>query len=190
MLISDSYRRLNEELHERRPDYGSYGNKYRDLICGMLAHFDGRSFLDYGEGKGTLRASLHEELAKMGLRHKITLAGYDPAVSAVSADPNPADIVACTDMMEHIEPELLRNVLEHLASKVKKAAFITVATRPAVKFLADGRNAHLIQENWHWWSSAIDEFLPISTVNVQGPGEVHFFCVAKGQTNGTGEPPA
>jgi hypothetical protein len=184
MLISDSYRTLNEELHERRPDYGVGGHRYSDMICGMLQHFNARSFLDYGAGKDTLRAAIGEELIKHGQRHRFTLTGYDPAVAGLAADPEAADVVACTDVLEHIEPDCLESVLAHLASKVRKAAFLTVATRPAVKVLADGRNAHLIVEPWTWWAPRIDAVLPISTVNVNGPMEVHFFSIAKERANG------
>ncbi len=183
MLISDSYRLLNRDLHARREDYGCYDSKYRDLCLGMIAHLDGRTFLSYGAGKRTLTKAMSEKLTSMGQRRKIELNDYDPALPKIAADPMPADIVACCDVLEHIEPDCLDDVLAHLASKVLKAAFLTVATRPAVKFLADGRNAHLIQENWLWWAERINAHLPISTAKVLSPGEVHFYCVSKAQMN-------
>ncbi len=186
MLISDEYRKLNEQLHESRLDFGCWDEKYRDLVIGMLHHFNGRSFLSYGSGKGTLGRSLRTELARIHLLHKFTLFDYDPAVDWARDDPPPCDIVAACDVMEHIEPGCLNEVIAHIADKTKMAAFMSVATRPAVKTLADGRNAHLIVENWRWWADRIDPILPISTVNVNGPGEVHFFCVAKGHINANG----
>jgi hypothetical protein len=65
--------------------------------------------------------------------------------------PDPADIVACTDVLEHIEPECLEDVLADLRRVTKKMGFFTIATRPAKKFLSDGRNAHLIQQDARWW---------------------------------------
>ena len=75
---------------------------------------------------------------------------YDPAFPEYG-DPMPADIVACIDVMEHIELEYLDNVIEHLSNLTKKLCFLSIATRPARKLLPDGRNAHLIQESARWW---------------------------------------
>jgi hypothetical protein len=46
---------------------------------------------------------------------------------------------------------MLDDVLDHIRSVSRLAAIFTVATRPAVKILADGRNAHLIQQPLEWW---------------------------------------
>jgi hypothetical protein len=59
--------------------------------------------------------------------------------------------VVCTDVLEHIEPELIDNVLDHLKDLTRKVAFLAIATRPARKNLADGRNAHLIIQPSSWW---------------------------------------
>ena len=54
-------------------------------------------------------------------------------------------------MLEHIEPELLDNVLDDLQRVTMGRGFFTVHTGPAVKILPDGRNAHLIQKPASWW---------------------------------------
>jgi hypothetical protein len=54
-------------------------------------------------------------------------------------------------VLEHIEPELLDNVLDDLQRVVEYFGFFTVHTGPAVKVLSDGRNAHLTQEDYTWW---------------------------------------
>jgi 2-polyprenyl-3-methyl-5-hydroxy-6-metoxy-1,4-benzoquinol methylase len=59
--------------------------------------------------------------------------------------------VACTDVLEHIEPDQLDKVLDDLKRLVKQAGVFVIATGPAKKFLDDGRNAHLIQEGAAWW---------------------------------------
>jgi hypothetical protein len=60
-------------------------------------------------------------------------------------------MVACIDVLEHIEPDLLDNVLDHLASLTELVLLATVHTGPASKVLSDGRNAHLIQQPMEWW---------------------------------------
>ncbi len=77
--------------------------------------------------------------------------GYDPAIEGLDDEPEPADLVVCGDVLEHIEPECLDAVLDDLKRCTVKAIFLTVATRPAKKTLSDGRNAHLIQQPAEWW---------------------------------------
>ena len=79
---------------------------------------------------------------------------YDPAVPGKDAEPQPADLVICTDVLEHIEPDCLNDVLDHIRQVSLKYAFVNVSTRPAVKFLQDGRNAHLIIQPADWWRDA------------------------------------
>ena len=67
----------------------------------------------------------------------------------------PAELVICTDVLEHIEPELIDNVLKHIESLTLKTAYLIIDTLPAQKNLPDGRNAHLIIENQDWWTNKI-----------------------------------
>ncbi|MGB5630948.1 MAG: hypothetical protein WBM57_16390 [Woeseiaceae bacterium] len=76
---------------------------------------------------------------------------YDPGVPEYSDPPSPAEMVVCIDVLEHIEPEMLDNVLDHLEELTEKFLFATVHTGPAGKILPDGRNAHLIQKPPTWW---------------------------------------
>src|SRR5262249_17383902 len=73
-------------------------------------------------------------------------------IAAISWRPQAADLVACTDVLEHIEPECIGAVLDDIASLVRHLVFLVIATQPAKKTLADGRNAHLIQEPVQWWA--------------------------------------
>jgi hypothetical protein len=181
--ISDSYRELNAELHDRRPDYGAGGHRYSDMAIGMLVQSESKTFLDIGCGKDTLRKAMRQELLKLGMLDRFALHVYDPALLEHSAEPLPADVVFATDVAEHIEPEHVEDWLRFFASKTKKLWFMTVATRPAVKVLADGRNAHLSIHPWLWWAEKIDAIMPINTINVLGPMEVHFYG-AKQNGNG------
>lgn len=144
MLITDQYRDLNRELHERNPAYGTSGQKYVDIVRKMMVDYTSMDVLDYGCGKRTLERAL-----------RLPIANYDPAVPGLEATPDPHDIVACTDVLEHIEPDCLDDVLADIRRCTVKAALLIVATRPAMKTLADGRNAHLIVEGEPWWRERI-----------------------------------
>lgn len=140
MLISEAYRDLNRRLHETRDDYGVSSQKWIGNVHKLAEWARARSILDYGCGKGSLRAALGDIVQE-----------YDPAVPGKDARPEPADLVVCTDVLEHVEPECLDAVLDDLKRVTLRVALLTVATVPARKELADGRNAHLIVQPPRWW---------------------------------------
>lgn len=140
MLITEEYRAQNAALHAESEVYGVSGSVWASRIRDVCAALQTHDLLDYGCGKGTLQ---------QGLSWKIHQ--YDPAVPEFSAPPEPHDVVACCDVLEHIEPECLEDVLDDLQRLIKKAGFFIIANRPAAKTLPDGRNAHLIQEGPDFW---------------------------------------
>ncbi len=142
-LISSTYRDLNAQLHETHR-YGARGDKWADKVVDLAAAHDVSSVLDYGCGKGALKTAISGRLAA-------TVSEYDPAIPGKQDMPVQADMVVCTDVLEHIEPECLDAVITHLHSLSGKILFAAVSTRLAVKTLADGRNAHLIVQPADVW---------------------------------------
>lgn len=140
MLISEEYRDLNAELHKRNKHYGTTGKEFAPQIRDLAEALKTKDLLDYGCGKGTLAMNLPYDIHQ-----------YDPAIPEYATPPEPADIVICTDTLEHIEPDCLDTVLDDLARLTKLLFFGSVATIPAFKHLPDGRNAHLIVESDMWW---------------------------------------
>lgn len=140
MLITPEYQAQQTSYHVERPDYGQSGHKWAEHVRTFSDQLGSRDILDYGCGKETLQRSL-----------PFPIHMYDPCIPHRATPPEPADLVVCTDVLEHIEPECLDAVLDDIARLTKKLVFLEVATRPAVKFLPDGRNAHLIQEQAPWW---------------------------------------
>lgn len=140
MNYSLQYGEMQKQFHLDRPDYGISGHKYASHIEQLAAKLGTRDILDYGCGKATLQKSL-----------PYPIQNYDPFVEEYSAWPRPAELVVCTDVMEHIEPEHVAGVLTDIRNFTNKVAFFQIATRAASKFLPDGRNAHLIQRPINWW---------------------------------------
>jgi hypothetical protein len=171
MLISDAYRAQQEQLHEN-PNYGVASVQYAPLVSEMCNRLGVQHLLDYGCAKCRLFQNLKVD-------HKMTLQAYDPAVPQYSTPPVPAEMVACIDVLEHIEPEFLDDVLDDLARLTEAVAFLTVHTGPAVKVLADGRNAHLTQQPLEWWLPKIWERFDIHTVQVTGEHQFHVIAYAK-----------
>ena len=144
MLITPEYLNQQKALHAVG-NYGISSGKWATTVS-QLAHMYGcKDILDYGSGTGQLKKALGDIVRE-----------YDPALPGKDADPAPADMVVCTDVLEHIEPDLLNEVLTHLRSKYRKVLFFTIALRPAKKVLADGRNAHLIIESSQWWAERLN----------------------------------
>jgi hypothetical protein len=114
--------------------------------------------LDYGCGKGRLFKNLKAD-------HKMTLQAYDPGVSEYSSPPVSAEMVACIDVLEHIEPECLDEVLDDLERLTEVVGLFTVHCGPAVKVLPDGRNAHLIQQPPEWWLPKIMDRWELQSFN-------------------------
>ena len=152
-------------LHEASPDYGSgSGLKYEKFIREVMKRTGSKSVLDYGCGKGTLREALGDFVAN-----------YDPAVERWADDPGPADLVVCTDVLEHVEPEYLLEVLDHIKALAKRAVFLVISCRPARRQLPDGRNAHLTVEPPEWWEAHIRGRFKVLSKHV-GPDSLMVLC--------------
>jgi hypothetical protein len=151
-LITDDYLKLNSQLHIDNPNYGVTGKCYLEPVMELAIELKTQDILDYGCGKSTLALNL-----------PFAIKQYDPAIPKYAAPPREADIVVCTDVLEHIEPACLDTVLDHIHSLTRKAVFFSGCTVPAKKTLADGRNAHLIVKSARWWLDQLwDRFELIS----------------------------
>jgi len=145
-VISPAYKALQVELHARPKGYGGKGDKWASAVRALMTRYSATSVLDYGCGEGALKAAL-----KPMCDSTIRIDEYDPAIPGKNHWPEFADLVVCTDVLEHVEPDRLATVLAHLRLLARKAVFAVIATRPSNKIMADGRNAHLIQESDDWW---------------------------------------
>lgn len=148
MLISESYREQQAKLHEKYAEYGSASVHAAPVVAKLINQYQITDLLDYGAGKLRLFKAL-----KGLVHHKMRLQAYEPAAEdlALRLPPNPAQMVVCIDVLEHIEPEHLDAVLDDLHRVTKEIGFFTISTVPAKKTLEDGRNAHLIQEGPEFW---------------------------------------
>lgn len=166
-VISEDYRRQQQELHQN-PNYGVASLGFAPIIQQLIAQFDAKSLSDYGAGKQNLRKAL--EAAGVSLDYR----PYDPAFPEYG-QARPADLVCCIDVLEHIEPEYLDNVLDELKALVVARGFLSIHTGPAMKVLSDGRNAHLIQKPSSWWLPKLCERFEID--HLQGAAGGFFVLV-------------
>lgn len=158
-LISEDYLKMQQQLHEN-PNYGTASVHYAPLIADIINSVGADELLDYGAGKGRLGTTLKEHMKRPLVIHH-----YDPAIPKWSSPAKPCKFVACIDVLEHIEPDLIDNVLDDLARVTIGVGVFTVQTGQAMKVLPDGRNAHLIQKPPSWWLPKIIERFELITYN-------------------------
>lgn len=144
MTISEHYLIEQQRLHEN-PAYGVASITFAPLVSTLLSAGACNSLSDYGAGKCNLKKTLG--LADGG---PVDYLPYDPAFPEYGRA-EPADLLVCIDVLEHVEPECLDAVLDELSRLARKLVLLTVHTGPAKKLLSDGRNAHLIQQPASWW---------------------------------------
>ena len=150
-LASDAYRQEQMTLHQSPRRYGHRGGKWADVVRGLMHTHEASSLLDYGCGQGQLCEQLRADKPTSW-----RLAEYDIAIDGKSVLPSFADLVVCTDVLEHVEPDKLSAVLQHLHLLARKAVFVVVSLVETAKTLSDGRNAHLTIQPAAWW---IEQFI-------------------------------
>lgn len=168
MLYSPEYKKQQESLHEKG-DYGVMGGMYAPLVSQIIDKLEVDNLLDYGCGKNL---SLFKALKP---ERKFKYQAYDPMVDKFSAAPKPSQMVVCCDVLEHIEPDYLDEVLDHIQEMTEEVAFLSVCSAPARKVLSDGRNAHLIQQPLSWWLPKIWERFNIQSV--QRMSDTEFYTI-------------
>lgn len=165
MLFTEGYRAQQRELHKLHT-YGVKAIQYAGPIKMLIDAYKCESILDYGCGP-------HQRLKDhIGIKYT----PYD-IVEPFYHKPKPHDLVAAVDVLEHIEPECITDVLEHIASLAKKAVFLSVHTSDAKKTLPDGRNAHLIQMPMEMWFHPIAQHFDIQQLMRVSDREF-FICAA------------
>ncbi len=154
-LISKEYKKQNEILHNSKRGFGASGHRWADIVIKIVNDYQVESMLDYGCGQSTLYKEIDRIDKK--LFTDVEYKEYDPCIPFKSICPGNADLVTCTDVLEHIEPNYLDEVLTHLFSLANKVVFLNINTKKANKVLPDGRNAHLIQKKGPWWSKRLKQ---------------------------------
>lgn len=160
-LISATARELNARLHRENLAFGVGGGKHAAVIKTLCADLKTTSVLDYGCGKGYLAKALPFPIWE-----------YDPAIPEKSESPRPADLVVCTDVLEHVEDGKVQFVLGDIRRCLKQVGYFVIHMGPAGKTYADGRNTHLTQRSQTWWETKLGKFFDVAKSIRRGP-ELH-----------------
>jgi hypothetical protein len=129
-------------------DYGTASIQYAPMVAKFINQYGISDLLDYGAGKLNLIKTISKDKL---VDRKFSYCPYEPSNPQYADKPEPTEMVACLDVLEHIEPECIDDVLDDLKRVTECIGLFTVSCVPAAKVLPDGRNAHLIQEPAEWW---------------------------------------
>jgi cyclopropane fatty-acyl-phospholipid synthase-like methyltransferase len=173
-------------MHSGDTKFNRSGDKKLKIIKKYLKEYAPTSLIDFGCGRGEMLPLLIEQ-------YNINAIGYDPGVKKFENIPTtPMESLTSTDVLEHVEPEMIDHTLKAINTLFTKSAFLVIASYPAKKKLPDGRNAHLIVESFEWWKTKIETFIngkvvradtvPVEFSPRKGPmiiGYEHTFIIEK-----------
>jgi len=146
-VISKEYAEQYQQMY-RVAEYGIHGHKWADKADQFLHSVGAASVLDYGAGQGTLS----RELRNRG--YEVT--EFEPGIPEKATLPEQDfDTVVTTDALEHVEPELVDNVLDYIKGH-SGSLFAVIATRTAVRRLPDGTNPHRTVKPGDWWVKQLE----------------------------------
>jgi hypothetical protein len=156
MLLTEEYKKLlrEEHAHSRWGDSGK--TLIPEIVEGCKETFSD-TFLDYGAGRGCVKEAL-----QLRYPNQYNVIEYDPGLVEISGEKEPQPFVICIDVLEHVEPECVDDVLDDLKRLTLERGLLSICCYPAKRILPDGRNAHLSIHDPQWWIEKIeDRFLPI-----------------------------
>jgi len=162
-LISQAYLKEMEYQHNTS-DWGIAGLSNVPNIIDLANRINAKNILDYGSGYGRTANELR--------KNNFNVLEYDPGIKRkrknlkfINRSNYKTDLIICTDVLEHIEKNRLKNVLRHLHSIDCMYYYITIGEGPAGRILSNGDNAHLIQESKQWWFDILSKIFKIHTDN-------------------------
>ena len=162
---ADQYKLMYQETK-----YGVNGWKWADQANTFLQSANAATVLDYGAGQGTLS----NELRSRG--YKVT--EFEPGIPDKATPPEGLfDATVTTDVLEHVEPELVSDVLDYIYNH-SQALFAVIATRTAVRQLPDGSNPHRTVKPGDWWVKQLENRWDVVDVKRDNGKEIWVECCA------------
>lgn len=155
MLVTDHYRSVLEKEHAQG-EWGIMSLHFAARVANMMKLHRSKEVLDYGCGAGNLGKSLKV------IMPDVIVHNYEPGIPQYSHPPAPCKIVACIDVLEHVEPECLESVLNDLERVIEGYAVITVSCHLAMRVLNNGWNAHICIKTPQEWLEILRERFDIT----------------------------
>lgn len=158
--ISEDYAKQLSKEHDGSK-WGTTGAKYagNNLLETLTSRPYIQTALDWGAGKGMLGEFIVSNLPY------ITWTNYDPGIPHYDKLPKgPFDLVVSSDVMEHVEPELVTSVLQEMERRCSRLLYLDIACTPTGRTFAEGpykgQDLHLVVEKPDWWRQTVRKVLP------------------------------
>ena len=162
-LVTDYYRSVLEKEHAQG-EWGEASKHYADTVHRLMIKWHQNEILDYGAGAGNLGIILKN------LMPDVIVHNYEPGIAKWNHTPNPCNMVACIDVIEHIEPECLDDVIKDLVRVINKFAFVTISTVEAHRVLNNGWNAHINLKTQDEWQEIFSQNFNVLKSNIFDSG--------------------
>jgi len=163
-LISDKHRENYKAYYQALDGIDERPSRWQPLIEEIANRNSVETILDYGCG-GFPRLQRHME--------GFAVTSYDPALPGFNYLPlNTFDFVVCIDVLEHVEPETLDDVIDYLQGRADKVLLISVSTSPSTKTLPDGSPWHCNVHDRAYWDARFPDAKVID--NSDGRDEVTY----------------
>lgn len=170
-LISDDYRSMIEKVTKKQPWGGAVIGAVKHIHKYALDN-NCKSILDYGSGKSDFLNTLNKEFPD----NKFDVTQYEPARAEYSHDPQVCDMTVCVDVLEHVEPTKLDNVLQHINDRTNNIFYFKICLVPALSTFEDGSNLHLIIEDKEFWLNKLAKHWVVGDLHYTS---AHIWGIAK-----------
>lgn len=161
-MITPEYQKQLLGMHKASPDkkWGTTGG--RNFGARLVDFLEQRpnihTVLDFGAGQKTLE----DYVKQHPVYERLKWTNYDPGIPRLRREPiGKFHLVVSSDVLEHIEPDQIQNVLAWLDNRTKLYQYHLISCSTGGGRLPDGRDSHLLVESPEWWK---DKFTPFGTM--------------------------
>jgi hypothetical protein len=158
-VISEEYRKKLEWATKEMPWGGAVIGSHPRILK-WAKEYECKSILDYGSGKSDFLNIINVEFPDHGFQ----INQYEPGRPEFAMDPPVSDMSICVDVLEHIEPEKLDNVLDHIYAKTNKIFYFKVCLVASHSTFPDGQNLHLIIEDKDFWIDKLSKYYTLEDI--------------------------
>ena len=152
-LLSKEYKEKIVAMHNKKKWGGAVaGGKVIEINKYMILS-NAKSVLDYGCGYGAFKRGVEQAFPD----YKYKIYEYDPGIIGKDIDPPVCDSLICIDVLEHIEPDKIDDVLQHMYDKINNWAYINICCVQSFNAFADGTNLHVLIRPPEWWIRKFDK---------------------------------
>ncbi len=160
------------------------GAAFVDEAVDALGIQQGDSLIDFGAGTGRASFIFHEFKGLDVTAVDFVPAAFEYATGCIKfvqaclwelPESLSADWGYCTDVMEHIPPEKVEDVVAGIASRIKRGVYFNIATRPDNLGARIGRKLHMTVMEAHSWRAILSKYFAQVETQVR-EGEATFIC--------------